>query len=197
MIYSEKYKFIYFSIPKTGSTTISSILIKDYKAVAHYDRHDNRIPLHAKDYFKFSTVRNPYERAISGYTHVTSKLNVNVPEVFEHFHLISMTDYLTQELAIEKWATAHDNYKNMMTKRRGPGINIHLLRLENLETDFSKLYFVKNKIKLDKQNATTMFPSKQIMDQIVKYVKVNYRKDFENFGYDININPYRKTPLFC
>lgn len=172
-------------------------MLKDYKAVAHYDRHDNRIPLHAKDYFKFGTICNPYERATSGYAHVIRKLNVKVPEVFEHFHLISMTDYLMQELAIEKWATAYDHYKNMMTTRPGPGINIHLLRLENLEEDFSKLYFVKSKVKLDKQNATTVFPSKRVMAQIVEHVKMNYRKDFENFGYDININPYRKTPLFC
>lgn len=171
--------------------------MKDYKAVAHYDRHDNRIPPHAKNYFKFCTVRNPYERAISGYAHVARKLNVEVPAVFQHFHLISITDYLTQELAIEKWVTAYDHYKNMMTAHQGPGINIHLLRLENLEDDFSKLYFVNSKVNLDKQNITDVAPPKRVVNQIVDHVKTYYRKDFENFGYDISINTNWKAPLFC
>jgi len=197
MIYSNKHKFVYFSMPKTGSTTLSNILIKDYDGIAHFDRHDNRIPADIEHYFKFTTIRNPYNRAFSGYSHFIKKgKKVKFSEVFTKFHLISMTEYLTKEMRIEHHVMADDPIVKFVTNEPGPGLAVTMLRQENLEEDFAKLYFV-NKSSLNKENSYPDAIDDKTRAKIIGYVAVNYVDDFKNFKYDISSYTNRKIPLFC
>ena len=68
MIVSEKYKFVFMCIPKTGTMMMEQILKPyggEYKAGGKWARHPNTIPQKYKDYFIFCIVRNPYSRAVS------------------------------------------------------------------------------------------------------------------------------------
>ena len=77
MILSDKYKYLGICIPKTGSTSLQSLFGPPYGDVVGAgpgEHHMNltealrRFPK-AKNYFKFTFVRNPYDRIISFYHH--------------------------------------------------------------------------------------------------------------------------------
>lgn len=75
---SHKYKCIFIHIPKTGGETVASL----------FDNEDSNIPKHANarqiksflgekvwaKYFKFTVVRNPYDMAVSMYSHLRKPL---------------------------------------------------------------------------------------------------------------------------
>jgi hypothetical protein len=203
MIYSHEHKFVYFSIPKTGSTTISNILIEKFGGILSYDRHDNRVPEDMKDYYKFATVRNPYERALSGYKYIYRKLgkSLSLGGCFSRFHFVPMTVYLNNEFKIERYATVHDPYISFMSKNPGPGLKLNaFLRCENLESDFNNLYFVDKKIILTKENVSINEIDSFMVKKIAYRAAIFFTEDFKVFGYKINdpnINSNRKLPFFC
>ena len=69
---SHKHKFIFIEVPKTGTTTICSILSDNFDAVQPYKHLDivqykEKFPKETSSYFKFSFVRNPWSRVVSLY----------------------------------------------------------------------------------------------------------------------------------
>jgi len=81
---SHKYKFVYYSVPKAGCTSIKFFIgtLEDIEGVSPslpvLDIHSNSIPILKlslaearsalyKDYFHFAFVRNPYDRLLSCY----------------------------------------------------------------------------------------------------------------------------------
>ena len=61
---SHKHKFIFIEVPKTGTTTICSVLFNNSDAVQprkHLDieQYKEKFPKETSSYFKFSFVRNP------------------------------------------------------------------------------------------------------------------------------------------
>lgn len=66
MIISHEHKFVYISIPRTASKSMCEWLMNYGGEYVGY-RHEWRVPPECKDYFVFTVVRNPYERAASGY----------------------------------------------------------------------------------------------------------------------------------
>ena len=73
MIISHKYRYIFFSIPKTASTAISHLLIDKYDGERYmrkhslYDEFINSAPENYHGYFKFTTIRNPLDQIVSEY----------------------------------------------------------------------------------------------------------------------------------
>ena len=73
MIFSDKYKYLGICIPKTGSTSLQSLFGPPYGEVVgrgpgehHMDLKEALRQFHrTKDYFKFTFVRNPYDRVVS------------------------------------------------------------------------------------------------------------------------------------
>ena len=82
MLISHKYKFVFISIPKTGSTSIRNSL-SQYGDVFSSTDPNSPVYLHIKskqlkkyfienkwnwdDYFKFAFVRNPWDSMVSQY----------------------------------------------------------------------------------------------------------------------------------
>ena len=70
MIISEKNNYVFVSTPKTGSHTMFKILQEQYDGVRYgpsngYNFHEWVTPVQYKNYFHFSTVRNPYTRFVA------------------------------------------------------------------------------------------------------------------------------------
>lgn len=94
MIYSEKFKFLFLAVPKTGTTFVERILVdlckglsddtlttpnpKLSKKVGIYKKHDELKKVKDVDFnnkFSFAFTRNPYDRVVSWYSYLTQKLN--------------------------------------------------------------------------------------------------------------------------
>lgn len=71
MIISETHKYVYIGIPRTGSKSMNHWLMEHFDGKWHGGHHDTDVPEEAAKYLVFTIVRNPYERAASGYFGVT------------------------------------------------------------------------------------------------------------------------------
>ena len=111
MFVSDKYKFIFFHIPKTGGTGITTFLknVHNYRGA---ERADPEPTLHhmsaqeylskhpdQKDYFKFAVTRNPWARVLSGFQ--------------DFLHSIGTTSRPTYHLNMNayKGSTAKDSFR--------------------------------------------------------------------------------------
>jgi len=94
MIYSEKFKFMFLAVPKTGTTFVERILVDLCKGlsdhtlttpsphlsnqVGKYKKHDELKKVSSLDFankFTFAFTRNPYDRVVSWYSYLTQKRN--------------------------------------------------------------------------------------------------------------------------
>jgi hypothetical protein len=66
---SEKYKFVFVSLPKGASQTIYRVLGKWYPPIKGYGMHSAKVPPQFEKYFTWTIVRNPYSRAFSQWWH--------------------------------------------------------------------------------------------------------------------------------
>lgn len=83
---SHKHKLIFTHIPKTGGTSISSLFIDN----CHHKNHEQTISIikndKFKDYYKFTVVRNPWDRLVSLYFFKIKRRKINNVE-FKKFIL--------------------------------------------------------------------------------------------------------------
>lgn len=190
MYFSKEYNFIYFAIPKTGSTSIARVLRDYFKAKCLRSSHDNIVPEEMKNYFKFTSTRNPYARAISCYYHIHRKRSDILPlnECWKKFHMISMTSYLDNKFYIDEYAKPYDDIEKYIQFQENSNIDA-FIKLENLTKDFHNLPFVDKKVIfpventcerqfLNYSNICYKIPD-ELLDQSLNY----YADDFLNFQY--------------
>lgn len=68
MIISPTHKFVYIGIPRTASKSMNEWLMRHYGGIWYGGHHDYEgIPDDARSFLVFTTVRNPYDRAVSGF----------------------------------------------------------------------------------------------------------------------------------
>jgi len=107
MLISHKYKFIFIHIQKTAGSSISSALNpfceESYDSIQHW----SAVRLKEKfgddiwnEYFKFSFVRNPYDRLFSWYNMIDKlrhSLNPNPFHSYIHQHIHSFADFIMMD----------------------------------------------------------------------------------------------------
>ncbi len=67
MIISHALKYVYIGIPRTGSKSMNRWLLDYYQGEWYGEHHGWKVPDEARDYTRFTIVRNPYEREISAW----------------------------------------------------------------------------------------------------------------------------------
>lgn len=70
MIISHHFRYVYVGIPRTGSKSMNRWLMDHYAGEWVGTHHQWQVPSEAQDYLVFTLVRNPYERAVSGWFHI-------------------------------------------------------------------------------------------------------------------------------
>ena len=64
---SRRHRFVYIGIPRTASKSMFQWLSENFESENVGGHHDSIVPAEFEDYFVFTTVRNPYDRAVSGW----------------------------------------------------------------------------------------------------------------------------------
>lgn len=158
MIYSDKYKFIFIAIPKTGTCTIEALLKKimpnDIKCFGSNIKKKNGLHKHItakelrkilttrfKNYTTFAFVRNPYDRVVSWYTYTYRLNEKDCPDlmkndIFKQRSSYGMTfeDFLINKKAI--WAS--QKQCNYVADNNKIIVDI-ILKFENFELEIMKI----------------------------------------------------------
>ena len=182
---NHKHKFIFTHIPKTGGTSILSLFTKNYKHKSHTKTISLLNNENFKKYYKFTIVRNPWDRMVSLYFW---KIMVHKIKSLDFKLFI---DYLNNHSKLEEIFQRDANIVNH-TKgyidfylKDSANKYDHIGRFEDLHTTFLEL-----KLKFDLKSCMPhLFKTKHkhyteyYDDETREIVAEKYAKDIEYFGY--------------
>ena len=187
---SHKHKFIFVHIDKTAGSSIEKTLdpsLKEYKSGytnfkgKHYSAKtlSEKFPSEFKEYFKFSFVRNPFEREVSLYFFYVKTRFKKISLNFSEF-------LLKRYSSRQSWDTAFYTYLDALSLGNNE-YNVDFIgRFENLQQDFNT---VCDKIGIPRQQLPHKNKSKHkhyteyYDDETKQIVAEKYAKDIEYFGY--------------
>ena len=199
---SHKHKFIYIHIPKTAGTSIYRTVQQIYQhpldLTPQWDYKHNIYKQHAtisqlknlyqipiSDYFKFTVIRNPYERAVSSYFWLRRLLGHST--TFKDFLLVRNGYDKINHFENNKGRKDHFLTQSEFIKINGIITMDFLIKFENLQEDFNN---VCRKIGLPKCNLHHINQSKhkhytEYYDEETKQIVAEkYAEDIEQFGYE-------------
>jgi hypothetical protein len=200
---SHKYKFIFIHIPKTAGTTICSswegsllkkicketgVLGGTHKTIGEVL---NAYP-EAKHYFRFTVVRNPYDRFVS-------KFYFKQLEPRQDFDL-DWTDkeaegflpqmfWITDSMRTEPDKANRRNYHYRSELHYGPVLVNRILRYENLEAELKETLNelgidISGKVFPHFRQTRAEFSYHQYFDEKMRSLcKLMYREDLDRLGY--------------
>lgn len=190
MVVNDQFKYIFVSVAKCASTSIRRRLGYFKDPLPHIYHMFLRDILaskpHAKDYFKFGFVRNPYDRFYSSYIN------------FKYDGHPSWADPFRAYPKFEQFALDFENSKCSKVIHMQPqtdylfvdgelGVDF-LGRFENLTADFhaiERALGMPHKDLIRTRIASTQrHDPKVYTDDMKKVVQRFYKQDFENFGYE-------------
>ena len=189
MLISEKHKFVFCHLPKTGGSTIRKLLNKH----GYIPKNNHGTSTHSNlkfaldylgsdkfiNYFKFGSILNPWALEVSRYFYIRKS----------HKH------------QRHSWADELDfnSFVNKFAENCGPSMNFDhfridgeikldfVIKLENFQEDFNN---VCDKIGIPQQQLPHKNKSKHkhyteyYNDETRQIVAENYAKDIEYFGYE-------------
>ena len=212
MIISHRNNFVFVSTPKVGTHSFYDLLIGEYEGQLYdynqrltpFDKnvilHPTRIPEFARNYYKFTVVRNPYERAVSAWWDI---MKPHKGDKYEK--LIGGRSFQHYTDAVKSYPTILGRFKeqngsnNPFVKRERLMAQFtsqskwheeneydDILYIENIKLD--QLPFAKPEITLPKVYALSG-ERKPWQDYYTEkdYTNIQqaWKEDFENYGYDI------------
>ena len=180
MVISDKLKFLYIKIPKTGGETIfmqlEEHIVTDYinrgrgnheKISEVFEKHP-----HVENYFKFCFVRNPFDLAVSRYFYLTQ------------------TEKETRFKSFKEWCKKKQFFPKLqfdLISIDGEIKTDFIGRFENLQQDFD---IICDKIGIPQQQLPHKNKTKHkhyteyYNDETRSIVAEIYAKDIETFGYE-------------
>lgn len=175
---NHEYKCIFVEVPKTGSTSIRSIIGRPAKHHLTIVEIENQVTKQQFDeYFKFAFVRNPWDRALSLYEYI-----LKTPKHYYHeqcLQFVNFSAYLRERPPLPQ-------QYDFLSKHGKNQLNF-IGRFENLQQDFNT---VCDKIGIPKQKLRHQNKSKHkhyteyYDDEAREIVAEKYAKDIEYFGYE-------------
>lgn len=176
MLINHEYRFVYLAIPRTGSTSITRTLYNHFENSIKMGHHRMDVPDTCIEYYIFTTVRNPYFRALSHYRH----------------------RYRYYKNTIANWSFS--KYIKNITKEDMPkyGINndppcatypkkfykTEFIKLEEIKQQWKSLSIWKNKNFIELPHLNRSINTEGIYTQyLADCVYEYYMKDFNKFGY--------------
>lgn len=210
MMIDKERKFIFIHIPKTGGTSIESFFMpnridrvksiygksplqSDNKAHLKFHHLQVQYPnLNFDKYFKFTVVRNPWDRAVSSFFHTKREDRANLRELLgvEEFEDFTFKEFIKKLQYLEKEHPHYDEQWSFLVNEQRKFCMDYIARTENLENDFMKIC---KKLKITCGKIGNLNPSKNKTkhkhyteyydDETREIVAEKYARDIEYFGY--------------
>lgn len=192
--YLEKNKCIFIHVPKSAGTSILSALGKkevfgrDHLPWYVYQKANNQ---KFQSYYKFSFVRNPWDRAYSAYSYLREGGNkrddICLQSIIEKFK--NFDDFVINGLQ-NGLLRNHPLFipQSEFVVRANQELAVDFLgRYENIDNDF-KIVADRLKIgeKLNRVNVSRSCGNKYFSEESVRVIKFIYAQDIDNFGYKFN-----------
>jgi len=196
---SHKYRCIFVHIPRTAGTSIEySIIGDDWWNINPQTKHifsqtaRNHYKDYWDDYFKFSVIRNPWDRLVS-MTRYSSFYNIHIKN-----HLIDITNYVQNfpncEIDFRSLSSNEDIYfsapNSLYQNILSPDIDF-VVKYENLENDMLKVFdhikfpgkLQKIKCKTGNNDYKKFHYSKYYTDETKEIVYNIYKNDIKKFSF--------------
>ena len=188
---------IFIHIPKTAGISLYKGLFGcesfGHKTIRYYKKHLNKRQF--RKCFKFTVVRNPYDRLLSAYNYL-KKGGRGVQSDLEYKSYLeevkSFEDFVINWLGKDEiMIIEHFFSQSYFLKDQHDKIELDFIAgFEKLDEDFEAL---SNKLKVSSKlpnlNASEISLKKDFMSKynpdMINIVNNIYREDFENFGYDM------------
>lgn len=184
---SHERKIILIHIPKTGGTSIENMLDM-YGKYRHLPYHESRA-MYSKywdKYFKFSFIRNPWDRLVSiyhfykfGNERINRKIKRNLEPTFGEF-IMGLKNNPNHPLKM-----LISPQKDWVYSPNGELMVDFLGRFENYENDINKIFEIiggKAPIRHDRKSVRGNYRD-YYTPELVKIVEELCRVDIEFFGY--------------
>ena len=186
MIISHKHEFIFFHIPKTGGSSLTTHLRKHGEIERRYHPHSFSFDLN-REFFRFGFFRNPWDRFVSKYFYFKAYGKQKKGNDFHSGEIVnrynSFREFtLNLSNVYEEFRSPHWNLQVNWIKDRIDFIG----RFENFQQDVN---IVCDKIGIPHQNLPHKKKSNHIHyteyydDETRSIVAEKYAKDIEYFGY--------------
>lgn len=177
----EKRKIMYFDTPKCASTTIRNAFFNKSNVQSLIDPKDK-----TENYFKFTFVRNPWDRIVSNWKMFTTHpFRIKQLKSMTNKNISKFEDFL--RFSIKK-KNHHWQPQVLFIPEKMDFIG----KLENFNVDFSRLYSKlnnKSANNVTKNNSTERKPYwKYYNSSTAELVSKIYAEDIERFGYKFDEN---------
>jgi Sulfotransferase family len=182
IVVSDKFKCIFVEVPKTGSTSIRSII--GYAPKPHFNicQIANEIDKERfVSYFKFGFVRNPWDRAVSLYERkeglqLKSKMSFDQFVEWMKFSSCTCTRALPHRYQLDWFVSPH-----------GDILVDFIGRYESLQSDWAKIaarlnanpHLPKKRVNTERERDY----SKYYSDRTKRIIAERFAVDIEYFGY--------------
>lgn len=195
---SDRYKCIYIHIPKCAGSSIKEALNLPGKGHPLWRYYADLQPEKWREYFKFTVVRNPWDRLVSSYSYAGMKASYwhnTRMELHPEHELVKQKPfpefcaYLEgnlRSLHHESWYPQH----HWIAQQNGNRLEIvvdQVLRYENLDEDFSRLMSDLGvvDVSLPHVNKSNRGSYRDFYDARTRQIVANvYAEDIELFGYE-------------
>lgn len=191
----KKEKCIYIHVPKAAGTSINKAIFG--RTLGHYKATEikSKFPILFAKTFKFSFVRNPWDRVLSAYKFAkmerTESMGMRNPEQYRIPEFDTFESFLSLWLVNQRVATLDFVFQPQVGFLYD--FNDDLLidfvgRLETLEEDIKVIEEkLSIKLKIPHSNSTSKdlnYRNEYKNDEMINIVRRIYHKDIETFGYE-------------
>ena len=209
----DKYKAVYIPIPRVANTSFKKMflqvnsrkkLLSNKMKKIHDSFNFPKLPekdLLSNKYFKFTFVRNPYDRLVSCYLATIKKSGITNEGFYRGVHrgLLENSKKFNSEMSFDEFAEvvseipddkSNEHFKSQYTflYRKGKFLPNFVGKLENLEKDLKEIFStlkIKRVVFPEKLNSSKEKANyrKYYSDKTKKIVKKRYEKDLKLLKY--------------
>lgn len=207
MMIDKERRFIFIHIPKAGGTSVETFFVpnmKDRKKnvygnsplqvdnQAHLKFYHLQIQyprLNFDEYFKFSIVRNPWDKVVSSFFHSKRKIRKDLRKFlgFGMSEDFTFNEFVEKIQNLEKKHPHYDEQWSFLIDKKEKFRMDYIARMENMQKDFD---IICDKIGIPRQQLPHSNKAKRkhyteyYDDETRSIVAEKYAKDIEYFGYE-------------